>query len=418
MTGGDTKRDVKTADDVQPWNPLTRVAFRFCFLYFGLFCLWFAQITFAFTGLVAPMLPQRAVLWQMVVLEPVARWVGRQVFGADVSLHLDSGSGDQAVIWVMAFCGLVVAVAGTVVWSVLDRRRTEYRRLHAWFLTFLRICVGGQMMFYGMAKVIPSQMPAPSLTSLLQPFGEFSPMAVLWLQVGSSYPYEILLGAVELLAGILLFIPRTATLGALVGLVSMVQVFVLNMTFDVPVKILSSHLLLMTLVLLAPQARRLANVLVLERPADPVVTPRLFESARPNRIAAAVQVALGVWVLAGCVTIGVNGWFEFGGGRPKPELYGIWQVTDSAGGPAWRRVVVEEPDVLTYQSVSGELETVDLTTEPGSTFTFHRTAPDRLELTGRWDSGSFTMTLERVDLSEFPLLGRGFNWVQEYPYFG
>ncbi|HEX2283689.1 MAG TPA: DoxX family protein, partial [Mycobacterium sp.] len=31
------------------WHPVTRVAFRFCFIYFGLFCLWFAQITFVFT---------------------------------------------------------------------------------------------------------------------------------------------------------------------------------------------------------------------------------------------------------------------------------------------------------------------------------------------------------------------------------
>jgi hypothetical protein len=49
----------------------------------------------------------------------------------------------------------------------------------------------------------------------------------------------------------------------------MAQVFMLNMSFDVPVKILSFHLLLMSLVLLAPQIRRLANVLVLERPSEP-----------------------------------------------------------------------------------------------------------------------------------------------------
>jgi hypothetical protein len=37
----------------------------------------------------------------------------------------------------------------------------------------------------------------------------------------------------------------------------------------VPVKVLSFHLLLKSLVLPAPQERRLANVLVLERPSEP-----------------------------------------------------------------------------------------------------------------------------------------------------
>jgi hypothetical protein len=53
----------------------------------------------------------------------------------------------------------------------------------------------------------------------------------------------------------------------------------LNMSFDVPVWILSFHMLLMSLVLLAPQSQRLANVLVLERPSEPAsqrcCSPRL-----------------------------------------------------------------------------------------------------------------------------------------------
>ena len=53
-----------------PWNPVTRLAFRFCFTYFGLFCLWFAQITFVFTGVIGRWLPDEAIMWQMVALEP------------------------------------------------------------------------------------------------------------------------------------------------------------------------------------------------------------------------------------------------------------------------------------------------------------------------------------------------------------
>jgi hypothetical protein len=148
------------------------------------------------------------------------------------------------------------------------------------------------MLFYGVAKVIPTQMPEPPLQALLRPYGELSPASVLWLQVGSSHPYEMMLGSVEVLGGLLLFLPRTATLGALVGVASMAQVFMLNMTYDVPVKLLSFHLLLIGIVLLAPQMRRRANILVLQRPSEPTFQPPVFTAARANRVAAWVPAGL------------------------------------------------------------------------------------------------------------------------------
>ncbi|OBK81650.1 DoxX family protein [Mycolicibacter heraklionensis] len=421
-----------------PWHPLTRIAFRFCFVYFGLFCLISAQITFVYTGVLANVLPEHAVLWQMTVLEPFLSSVGHHVFGIDAVLRRDSGSGDQAVVWVLVFVLLVVAVAATLIWSVLDRRRGDYTRVFAWFLLFVRLCVAGQMLFYGVAKVIPAQMPAPSLSALLQPYGQFSPASVLWLQVGSSHPYEIALGAVEVIGGLLLLWTRTATLGALISVMAMGQVFLLNMTYDVPVKILSFHLLLLSLFLLAPQLRRLANVLVLQRPAEPTTQPPLFDTERANRITTVVVPLLGLWVLIGCLVDTWSAWHEYGGGRDKPELYGIWAVTEfsvdgtvtpplTTDGTRWQHVVFDEPGLLTYQRMNGELiaEPAELDGDTGAIalpmsetpLSYERPAPDRLRLAGELDGRQVSMALEQVDLDSFTLRSRGFNWVQEYPYF-
>lgn len=426
-----------------PWSWGAAVVFRFAFVYLGLFCLAFAQILFVYTGVLSAWLPDRAVLWQMTLAEPVLSWVGRHVFGIDAVLHQDSGSGDQAVIWMLLFCLLVIASVATIVWSALDRRRADYSRLNAWFLTFLRLCLAGQMVFYGLAKVIPNQMPAPPLAALLRTFGDLSPASVLWLQVGSSPTYEIALGAAELCAGLLLFLPRTATVGALISLAGMGQVFLLNMTFDVPVKILSFHLLLISVVLLVPQARRLANVFVLQRPAEPVTQPPLFTSDKANRTAAVVQALLGAWVVAGCVLVNVQGWYAYGGGRSTPELYGIWTVTEFIrdGEPIapalsdvnrWQRVIFDVPGVVTYQRMTGELVDVPATHDgqsltltaadqptpaPFATLDVERPSPDRLRLDGQIDGRPVTMSLERVDLQAFTLRNRGFNWIQEYPYF-
>lgn len=424
-------------DGHQPprWHPLTRVAFRFCVVYFGLFCLLYAEFMVVFTGVGGWWMPREASSWQMNTLRPVTEWVGRHVFGVDAVLHTDSRSGDQAAMWVFMFTLLIVSLAATLLWTVLDRRRREYRRLHAWFVVFLRICLGGLMLYYGAAKVIPVQMPAPPLTILLQPYGQLSPNSVLFLQVGSSYPYEIALGAVEVAAGVLLFWPPTAILGALLALASMAEVFLMNMTFGVSVKILSFQLLLIAVVLLAPHARRLVNVFVLQGTSQPFAQPVLFTSGRANKLAVAVQLALGAWVLSGCLLIDWLMWHEYGDGAPKPELYGIWSVTQfSLDGKSlpplttqpdrWQRLVIDDPDTLTYQRMDGELVTVPaliethritLFTTPPALLTVDRTSPDQLHLSGRLAGQPVAVALQRVDLNSFPLRSRGFHWVQEYP---
>ncbi|MGW4632835.1 DoxX family protein [Nocardia sp. NPDC004415] len=423
------------------WHPVTLVAFRFTVAYLGLFCLWMAQITFVFAGWAATLLPEEAVVWQIRALDPVSRWLGEHVFGVDAEVML-TGSGDMAAIWIQLGLVLIAALVITLVWSVLDRRRRAYPRLASWALTGLRLAVGGQMLFYGFAKLIPTQMPEPGLLALVSRVGDLSPMAMLWTQVGSSPAYEIALGAAEVLAGVLLFWSRTATAGAMLAVISMAQVFLLNMTFDVPVKMLSGHLLLMGLVLLAPQARRLANVLVLERASEPMTQPPLFASPRANRWATVAQLAMCLWIVAGLVHIGVQSWNEYGGGAPKPELYGIWEVTEfTADGRTlpplttdpvrWQRLIVDTAGsavqhmdggivpVLTVVDPAAHTLTVTLPTgQPYAVYTWDRPAADRLLLRGELDGAPGTAALTRFDHESMPLRATGFRWVQNAPYVG
>jgi len=95
-------------------------------------------------------------------------------------------SGDKAYDWIWLFCIVCFSIAGTLAWSALDWKRPSYQALHGWFHLFLRFAVGTQMISYGFAKVVPLEIPFPSLTRLVQPYGTFSPMGVLWSSVGAS----------------------------------------------------------------------------------------------------------------------------------------------------------------------------------------------------------------------------------------
>src|ERR1700721_2964258 len=135
----------------------------------------------------------------------------------------DAGALRWRAASLLAFCFLVVAAAAAAVWSVVDRKRENYATLYKWFRVFLRFALASELLAYGMAKVIPLQMPFPYLPKLVEPFGNFSPMGVLWASIGASPAYEIFAGCAETLAGVLLIFPRTTMLGALVCVADMTQ---------------------------------------------------------------------------------------------------------------------------------------------------------------------------------------------------
>src|SRR5271169_4479326 len=269
---------------------VSRVAFRFCFAYFGMYCLA-TQIFGNLFPIPKVEVPDPGTLWPM---RQIVLWTAAHIFHAKVPLlYTDTGSGDRTFDWVLAFCLLVLAVLATVIWSVLDRQPENYVTLHKWFRLFIRFALASQLIVYGMNKAIPLQMPFPYLARFLQAFRDFSPMGVLWTSIGASPGYEIFAGCAEMLGGILLIFPRTTMLGALVALADMIQVFMLNMTYDVPVKLFSFHLILMALFLLAPECQRLADFLFCNRTVGPSTQPPLFSTRRANRIALAAQILLG-----------------------------------------------------------------------------------------------------------------------------
>jgi hypothetical protein len=429
---------IQPQPNIPRWNLALRIAFRFWLVYLGLYCL----ATQLITSLFFSDLPDLATLWP---LRPVIFWTAAHIFHVNAPLSSffggNSGTSDCMFGWVTAFCLLMIATAATVVWSLLDRSRENYAELHKWFRLFVRFALAGQMIFYGFAKVIPTQMPYPSLTRLLQPVGTLSPMGVLWVSMGSAPAYEIFTGLAELVGGLLLIVPRTATFGALISLAAMIQVFTLNMTYDVPAKLLAFHNILLSCFLLAPDVPRLVRFMFLNRATALSTKPQLFRSVRANRIALAAQIIFGLWLVGLCWHHSWGLWNIRGGGRPLPALYGIWEVrqmsideqprppllTDSI---RWRRAIFDYPDRMAFQrtdesfapygaSVNLPDRTLALTKSDDknwtASFTFQRPAGDHLILDGRMDNHQIHMELQLTDRNSFLLVSRGFHWIQEAP---
>src|SRR5262249_35551125 len=150
-------------------------------------------------------------------------------------------------------------------WSLLDRKRPNYVRAFAWLRVSVCIYLAAQMVVYGACKVIPNQFGHPAPEVLTTMVGDLDRMTLLWTFMGASPAYTIFVGAAELLGGLLLTCRRTRLLGALVCIGVMANVVMLNFSYDVCVKLHSSHLLGMAFFVAAADLRRLVDFFVLGR---------------------------------------------------------------------------------------------------------------------------------------------------------
>jgi hypothetical protein len=418
----------------QVWHPATRIAFRFCCVYFSLYIIT-TQMLPGLT-LILPDFGTRAPMKQLTL------WVGHHILGlATISTQV-SGSGDKLFNWTHAFTLLLVATVSTIVWTAVARDRVSHQRAFAWFRLFLRLAVATTFFSYGFAKAFPTQMPVLALQRLVEPFGNFSPMGVLWYSIGAAPAYEIATGCAEVLAGVLLFVPRLTVLGAMVALMDATMIFLLNMTYDVPVKLFSFHLLLMALVLLAPNARRLFDLLVLHRTSEIRVEPAVVRSSRGQRGVVIAQIVVGALMFVLHVYQGNEAYHSFGGGAPKSPLYGIWNVTsmsvDGADRPALlgdtrrlKRIIFQTPAGAFFQTMDDSLRRVGakldttaglLTLTSGAdtaarmALTYRRPDHEHLLIDGLIDGRPTHLALEFKDPDSFLQRSRGFNWVQEVPF--
>jgi hypothetical protein len=424
---------------MDPWTPSPswssgkRVLFRFAFSYLVLYNLPFPLKAIPWAGEIITQ-PYKD-LWNRLV-----PWAGKHLLGLKVKVH-PSGSGDLAYNYVQILCFLIIAAVAMVVWTVLDRKRPEYTRLYAGLRVYIRFALASAMLSYGAYKVIPSQFALPYPSQLIEPFGESSPMGLLWTFMGASSAYTIFAGAAEMIGGLLLAFRRTALLGALVSAGAMSQVVAMNFSYDVPVKLYSSHLLAMAIFLTLPDLRRLLDLFVLNRPvAAAAARPARPPQARLRRTALVAQAVLVAAYSGYLLDRSYEASREYGNLTPRPPFYGIWTVAeleaDGISRPPlltdatrWRRVVFEYAGYVTLQLMDGSRSNYGLTLGKRrlaltklddrtwrSSFTYQETQPGLLTLAGTLEGKKTRLTLRREDESSYRLISRGFHWINETPF--
>jgi hypothetical protein len=289
-----------------PWAGWEKVLFRFFFIYFLLWVLNLDEWSLAFPG------------WQWLQKEydAVIYWAADvadkhlfHIHPAGAPIPVNNGSGDTSHFWAGLWLFVLLAAIGSVVWSILDRRRNNYDRLGYWLRTGIRYFIAMECFQYGILKLFHLQMYTPTLSQLATPLGDFGPMRLCWMFMGYSTPYEVFSGAMEVIAGLLLLYRPTVTLGLLAALGVFINVMTLNLSYDIPVKGDSIMLTICCLFLLSWDYRRLFSFLALNQSPGGTNLYTPVYSGRGMRIARLILKAYFIYCAIGVITYADASWY-------------------------------------------------------------------------------------------------------------
>ena len=170
---------------VPNWNFAKCLAFRFICTYLVLFHAdWVLPAIVRKSG--------RDFLYRRP-FRALSQWVAAHAFCLDPAAVKRGWGGniDTPLYYIHVLDLLVIAAIVAALWSLLDRKRPDYRVVYSWTRILVRYSLAFNLFTYGFAKVFVTQM-APMwlyLSRLVQPFGDKSPAGLLWAFVGYSEPY-------------------------------------------------------------------------------------------------------------------------------------------------------------------------------------------------------------------------------------
>lgn len=314
-------------------------------------------------------------------------WFGNEIFGSKLQGY---------AIWVITLLfSTAIAVVWTLIENVFYKPAKNYDILNYWLRVIVRYRAGIGIIGFGFTKLLPTQMPYPSLGLLNTDFGDFTLQKIYWLSIGIVPWYQVFAGVVEILAGLLLFFRQTTALGAILLFGALGDIVYVNFAYDGGVHVYSSYFVLLSAFLLVQDIPRIYNLLIKEKYTLPAryYYPSLHQTWQQLTRYGIKSTIIGVFLILFFYLSLVNLLFD---PYKQPSVKG---VTDLRGN-----YNVSEFRINNQEINYSPLDTIRwnwATFENWSTLTFKVNKPTPLDLTN--GGGASMRDIERT----FELTGTG-----------
>jgi len=360
-------------------------------------------------------------------------WLCKNVFHQTQVEHITmTGSGDTTLDYWVVIVNIGLAIVAALVILLADKKQRTFKDLHWFTVVVARYYVAMIMLSYGFAKLHDGQFPPNSIGRLEERVGDMSPMGMVWTMMGASTGYTFISGLLEVIGGLLLLFRRTKTFGALFSMTVMINVALLNFFYDVPVKIFSSHIVLLCLFIVSGDAMALYRFFILHQPSQLRFQKRTFDKKWKS-----ITVTGFKWlVIAFFIMSSASALFSTSPAVPMEGAYIVDKFiinnqeipcNDSIG---WKKILISSTNrakvilnndsTKTFQSVLDTEKKIlmlrKIDQQDLYAYLHYNTQKDSIVFTGNKGRDSVKIKTIRKKKEDYLLNKRSFHWINEYPF--
>lgn len=368
-----------------------------------------------------------------VFFEKIVAWIANNILQLKKPYTVELIS-DSTGMYVNALMLLMISFPLGLVWQKMDKHNIA-AKLFQWFKIFVRYYLALQMLVYGFNKVFKWQFYLPEPNTLFTTIGNSYKDILFWSTMGISRTYSVFTGCCEVLAAVLLLFRRTSLLGAIATFAIMVNVFMLNLCFDISVKLYSLVLIFLSLVLIVPYLKLVFQFLVLKKSTQLPDEKNVSLFVRKKNVLPYLKWLIVFILFADSLAL----YFEennFNDDKfPRTYLHGAYTVVDFVrnndtlqplltDGFRWKRIFVHRRGYLITQLMNDDMKDYELAIDTVNKEFLFQSKEDSvvhslayqidkdslIKLKGKFCNDSIQLRIKKINLQNLPVLKNEFSW--------
>jgi hypothetical protein len=302
----------------------------------------------------------------------------------------------------------------------VDRITLFIRKMIAYYLAII-------LLKYGFDKLFKTQFILPEPNILFTPLGKMDKDILFWSTMGSSYTYNILTGMAEIIPAIFLLFKRTRGVGLLISLGVLLNICIINLSFDISVKLFSGFLLFITFFALTPFLKKYYSLSTKETYTEYAAPVSDTQNTQHVLVKCAILLFFGIESLLPYIQANNFNDDTFA----RPALHGVYQIYSVVQNGQhipnhlfqYRRFFIHRDNYLIFQNQQDEMVDLafDLNLKNNTIITHDYTMHDetvgfsfdrstkKLTLFFKRNHGILTITGKAENWKQLPLLRNQFH---------
>jgi hypothetical protein len=267
---------------------------------------------------------------------------------------------------------------------------------------------------YGFDKVFKRQFYLPEPNILYSSFGSLTKDTLFWSTMGTSHLYSVATGFIEVITGLLILYKRTRIAGFCIAIGIVINIFLINIGFDISVKVFTLFLLMVLAFNLYPALKTIYAFFIQQRPVQ--LSPALYQAIPVNKWIHAFSCAgiIGL-ILFPYISLGILNDDK----AERPFLHGAYQIEhflinndslNSCDFP-YTRFFIHRNSYIIFQKEDGSMTDYFFTIDPAmKQIDIHDYDNNKVAVTYNNDEKAGALQLIFGNKQQWTIQSRSLNW--------